>query len=159
MKNLLILLALSLPVAAFSQFRLETKNVIRPINLKLNRAQAEKITNKGSAADFVEYKNGGDLKTVGEEYFLTIANPNRIPIHFATGTANYMNVETAEANTVWQSRTVDLWQNIVIKTGNKQFVYSVKTDNCYAFVWHRGSKAWDLKKVKCDEYEGDKKKK
>lgn len=70
-----------------------------------------------------------------------------------------MTMETAEPGSVWQGGTVDLWQNIVVKTNQKQLAYSIRTNNCYAFVWNRGDSAWDLKKIKCDVYAGDEKKK
>ncbi len=159
MRLLLTAAALAISLSLNAQLRFETKSVIRPINIKLSKSQTDKMNNTGSEKDFVEYKNGGAQETLGEEYFLSIANPNKIPIIFATGTADFMTVETAEASTVWQSRTVDLWQNIIIKTGKKQFSYSIKTNHCYSFVWKRGENAWDLKKVKCDSYADEKKEK
>lgn len=153
MKKIVLTLLFLVPEIFFPQFRIDAKSAIRPIHLNLDKEQTDRMNNEGSEADYVAFKKNDELKIQAKNYVLSIANPNRIPIIFASGTTDIMDVKTVESNTVWTEKSVDIWQNIAIKTGKNLFIYSVKTNNCYAFYWNKNLNAWDLKKIECNSNE------
>ena len=158
MKDPVFIFLICLPVLFFPQLKIEIKNPIRPIALKLNKIQSSKIENSGKGAKDLNFKKMQLPSTSASEYSINIVNPYDVPIHFAIGTNDLMRMDQTEAKGVWAGILNDYWVNFVIKTKKTELAYSIKTGNCYSFFWDKTLKGWNIRKIKCDVYEEDEKK-
>lgn len=131
-------------------FLVSSQKSIKRIQLKFNKKQTEKIENPAfDKGKMKEMKKISEPQIAGE-LELSIANPYDIPLKLATASTNRMGIIEIQPNSVWRGNTIDYWQNVIIRTGEKDLVYTIKAGNCYSLFWSNNEKAWDIKKSKCD---------
>ncbi|MCC2590213.1 hypothetical protein [Chryseobacterium sp. MFBS3-17] len=152
MKKIIPLALLCFAVSGSAQLRIDTKNPIRSINLKLNKSQAAGIENSGEGAADLNFRKITLPHTSAGAYSISIANPYQETIKFAIGTNALMHIDQVEPNSAWQRTLNDIWVNFVLKTKTKEQSYSLKTGNCYSIFWDRGAPGWNIRKIKCDAY-------